>query len=1152
MNKPHIPTTSSEGFRPGFPVPAQVMATMLLALVAIVVTALVSYQLSVSTLEASREVSHTLDVLERLRMLLSDVKDAETGQRGYLLTGKESYLEPYSRAAETVDADTLALREISDHGQQPRVQALALAVREKMEELAETVTRRRAGDVAGALAAVQTDRGKQAMDRIRELVKGLRDYENHQLEEHQRARDEAAARARLLNLGGALLLVLLTVLATWAASRSHRQQRLTDWLREGHAQLAVRLQGERRLDVLGDTVLAFITRVLGARAGKLLLVEPDSRMRVIAGHAATVEPAERAPHVPADLVTRVAQEQRPLVMRDVPRDYLRVGSSLGSAAPTQILIAPAVLDGYCEAVLELAFFRVIRAEDEALMQRLSELLALAVRTSRERDRLEQLLEEVQRQSEELQTQQEELKVSNEELEERGVALQKSQVQLESQQAELEQINAQMEEQMQQLEYQRDALVASQLSLRENAAELERASRYKSEFLANMSHELRTPLNSTLILARLLAENKTGNLSAEQVKFAETISAAGTDLLTLINDILDLAKIEARKVEVDIAPANLRRVVDDALRYFEQAARQKGLALEAKLHADLPEQIDTDAHKLAQILRNLLANAIKFTESGSVTVRVQPTGQDGVAIAVRDTGIGIGEAQQTLIFEAFRQADGSTHRRYGGTGLGLSISRELAALLGGTLAVHSAAGQGSTFTLTLPLKAEPAAVSVTASSAALPTYTPTASAATPAPLAASAEPPALESAADDDRHRLVEGSRRVLIIEDDPRFVEILRAVARQRGFQCIEARTGREGLLSVGRYAPDAILLDMNLPDQTGLAVLGALKHDPRTRHIPVHIVSAMDYRQEARERGAVGYDLKPVTLEELSSAFDRLIERVSNRVRKVLVVEDDARQRESLRLLLGSGSIEIVEAPSAQQALDLLQQSTFDCMVMDLNLPDLSGHQLLEQMAASEQLAFPPVIVYTGRSLNADEEQRLRRYSRSIIIKDARSPERLLDEVTLFIHQVEASLPVERQAMLRAVRDRDDVMEGRQLLIVEDDVRNVFALTSVLEPKGAKVTIARNGLEALRLLEASGRGTPAIDLVLMDIMMPEMDGLTCMRELRKIERFKKLPIIALTAKAMRDDQETCLAAGANDYIAKPLDVEKLLSLIRVWMPRKA
>jgi CheY-like chemotaxis protein len=418
---------------------------------------------------------------------------------------------------------------------------------------------------------------------------------------------------------------------------------------------------------------------------------------------------------------------------------------------------------------------------------------------------------------------------------------------------------------------------------------------------------------------------------------------------------------------------------------------------------------------------------------------------------------------------------------------------------------------------------------------------------------SVSPPASAPAApvEDDRDRLDDSSRIILIVEDDERFAAVLRDLAHEQGFRCLIALTARDGLALAAQFVPHAILLDVNLPDHSGLGVLDQLKRDPRTRHIPVHMASVTDFSREARELGAVGYALKPVKREELVEAFRRLEEKVTQGVRRVLVVEDDARQRESIGQLLASPGVQIVGVESARAALDELTASTFDCMVMDLNLPDLSGYELLDAMAEQEAVSFPPVIVYTGRSLTQDEEQRLRRYSRSIIVKDARSPERLLDEVTLFLHQVEATLPPERQRMLKAVRDRDSALDGRRILVVEDDVRNVFALSSLLEPAGARIEIARNGREAIALLERSqARPATAIDLVLMDIMMPEMDGFTAMREIRKRPEWKKLPVIALTAKAMRDDQEKCLAAGANDYIAKPLDVEQLLSLIRVWMPK--
>jgi CheY-like chemotaxis protein len=562
-----------------------------------------------------------------------------------------------------------------------------------------------------------------------------------------------------------------------------------------------------------------------------------------------------------------------------------------------------------------------------------------------------------------------------------------------------------------------------------------------------------------------------------------------------------------------------------------------------------------------VLKNLLSNALKFTDKGAVALHVSRNPDDTLSFAVKDTGIGIPPHQQALIFEAFRQADGSTHRKYGGTGLGLSISRDLAHLLGGTLAVHSVPGEGSVFTLMVPMRlvpqqpAEPRAVApLDSATPEAPSGTPSTvqtgpTAGQPAPVPAGSSASAIAAVAQPVPVRA--GPRSILVIEDDKRFAQILCDLAREMDFECHLAYNAADGLAFAAQSLPSAIVLDVNLPDFSGLGVLDQLKRNPATRHIPVHVVSVADYSQEAMGRGAIGYALKPVKREELVQALQRLEAKFTQHLRRVLVVEDDERQRESVRHLLSSEDVEIVGAGTAAAALEHLRDSTFDCMVMDLNLPDLNGYELLQQMTEQDGVSFPPVIVYTGRALSRDEEQKLRRFSKSIIIKDARSPERLLDEVTLFLHQVESDLSAEHRQMLQTARNRESALEGRTVLVVEDDVRNVFALSSILEPTGIQVEIARNGREALdKLARAGNAGSPLIDLVLMDIMMPEMDGYTAMREIRNRPEWRRLPIIALTAKAMKDDQEKCLAAGANDYIPKPLDVEKLLSLLRVWMPK--
>jgi signal transduction histidine kinase/DNA-binding response OmpR family regulator/CHASE3 domain sensor protein len=1124
------------------------IAAFLLAVIAVSLIAILSYASLEATASSGQGLAKSIEAMGEIQTVVSTLKDAETGQRGYLLTGRESYLEPYLMAKSDLGGELDALESWAADSppQRKRVTQLKSLATDKMAELAETIALKSAGQSDLALARVLTDRGKRLMDRIRALTDEMQTSERGLIASRTTEWQKAARVSFAVTWGGSAVLLFLIAAAALLASRDFRARELESWVRTGQIRLSESMRGDQPLDKLGQRVLEFLAHYLDAQVGAMFVAE-GGHFRRFAGFALPAGAGMDLIRPGDGLAGEAAIARRPIRVRDVPAGYLPVSSSVGSGMPGELLIAPASIDGMVHAVVELGFFGPTHASTQQLLLRVSESIAVAIRASKDRLRLEELLQETQRQAAELQTREEELRVNNEELAEQGRTLRESRAQLESQQAELEQINAQIEEQANVLQHQKDELSRSHAILSQRTLDLQRANEYKSEFLANMSHELRTPLNSTLILAKLLADNKEGNLTDAQVKFAQTISSAGNDLLTLINDVLDLSRIEAGKIELAPETVSIPRLLESLIKTFQPTADQKRLRLTTHIEPGTPDSLDTDPQRLGQILKNLLSNALKFTEKGEVSLRAFAAA-DGVAFAVADSGVGIAADQQEVIFEAFRQADGSIHRRYGGTGLGLSISRDLSRLLGGSISVRSSPGEGSVFTLTLPLRsARPEAGRAPPPDAAIrPAGGPPAAPERPPKSALGAATPV-----DDDRDRLSPGARVILVVEDDEPFAGILRDLAHEMGFQCVLTHSANDGLAAAAKFHPSAILLDVHLPDHSGLGVLDQLKRDARTRHIPVHVVSVADYRREALELGAVGYALKPVKREELIEALRLMESKSSQSPRRVLVVEDDMRQRESIRQLLSNGDVQITAVENAADALAQLKSTTFDCVVMDFNLPDYSGYALLEKMALQDDVSFPPVIVYTGRALSLEEEHRLRRYSKSIIIKDARSPERLLDEVTLFLHQVESKLPPERQQMLKTARDRDKSLEGRRVLVVEDDVRNIFALSSVLEPKGAAVDIARNGVEALEALTRSSRGEAAgIDLVLMDIMMPEMDGLTAMREIRKRPEWKQLPIIALTAKAMRDDQEKCLSAGANDYIAKPLDVDKLLSLVRVWMPK--
>jgi signal transduction histidine kinase/DNA-binding response OmpR family regulator/CHASE3 domain sensor protein len=1121
---------------------------LMAVLVFFIGSGVLSYRNIETLTDTTQQIIHTHAVIAALDDLVSSLKDAETGQRGFILTGDEKYLTPYNEANTRLADEMATLGKLSENegDMYSYMDELHSHTTAKMAELKETIDLRRAQGFDAALAVMHTDRGKQEMDSVRSIAKILKREESEmrsrRLAEMRGAENVALGTGTLAACLGIALAMMIAMLIRRAATERQRQE----WIQTGKIGLATALGGDQTVDELGANALRFLSGYVGAHAGAFFIRDGGSFRRVALLGASTGGVLDQFGENEG-MLGRVAREGRAIVIHDISDGYLNVASSFGQGNPRHLVIAPAQGEGAQAGVMEFGFLYPVPDDTVTLMDAVSDIVVVAVKAALYRSSLQNLLEETQRQSEDLQVQSEELRVSNEELEEQSHALQESQARLEQQQAELEQTNASLEGQANILEAQRDELARSQLAVQQKAIELERASQYKSDFLANMSHELRTPLNSSLIMAKLLADNVAGNLSAEQVKYALTIQSSGNDLLTLINDILDLSKIEAGHMEVSPDTTWLSKVAEDMSHAFTPVAQQKNLIFSVHIAAGAPKTIVSDRLRLGQILKNLVSNALKFTEQGSVKVTISASGDKQVAFAVTDTGIGIPESQQKAIFDAFRQADGTISRKFGGTGLGLSISRELARLLGGHIELTSVQGQGSTFTLVMPESYEASRLAVPPQLAGMSAGIAIADLPFPrpdSPTVARAMHPTVE----DDREQLAGNGRLILIVEDEESFAIILRDLAHELDFQCLIAATAEDALMLARQYMPCAVMLDIGLPDHSGLLVLDRLKRDMRTRHVPVHVVSANDYAHTAYSMGAVGYMLKPVKRDDLATAMRKLETRLSHRMGRVLIVEDDPVQRGSVAELLRSQDVETVGVGTAAECLELLQTSTFDCMVLDLTLPDSSGYALLETLDREQAYSFPPVIVYTGRDLSSADELKLHRYSRSIIIKGAKSPERLLDEVTLFLHQVVADLPPEQQRMLEQARNRDTVLEGRHILIVEDDIRNVYALTSIFEPLGAKLRIARNGREALRILEDKTDG--AVDLVLMDVMMPEMDGLTATREIRKNPAWSKLPVIMLTAKAMKDDQERCIDAGANDYMSKPLDVDKLLSLVRVWMPR--
>jgi len=919
-----------------------------------------------------------------------------------------------------------------------------------------------------------------------------------------------------------------------------------DWLKTNLAKFTKMLQGQRDLVTVARTLLSELAPLVKAQHGLFYVLESgekrDSSLKMIASYAFKERKnLSKEYSIGEGLIGQCAYEKQRILLTNVPSDYIEITSGLGAAKPLNIIVLPIIFEGQVKAVIELASFELFSQIHQAFLDQLTESIGIVLNTIEANQRTEELLKQSTSLASELQNQQEELQQTNEELEDKARLLSEQ--------------NKEVEKKNKEIEVARKAI-------EEKAEQLTITSKYKSEFLSNMSHELRTPLNSLLILSEQLANSPEKNLTDKQVTYAKTITDSGNDLLSLINDILDLSKIESGTVTLDISDVRLTEVRESTERNFKHVADKKGINFNFDLDTELPKSIKTDGKRLQQVLKNLLSNSFKFTQKGEVKLSISSVtegwnsenqslnnAQQVIAFAVHDTGIGIPIEKQKIIFEAFQQADGSTSRKYGGTGLGLAISREIAQILGGEIRVESILKQGSTFTLYLPDKFSGSTKSENEED-----YTDKAETKTTIP-----EPQVKvkdikeklvkakrsdSSPADDDREAISPGDKVLLIIEDDPTFSKILLDNAREKGFKGIVTAEGENALSLVKTYNPDAITLDIILPDIDGWTVLDRLKLDPATRHIPVNIISGDTETRIGLKHGALTHLVKPVSKQTLDDAFSKIIDFVERKVKQLLIVEDNLAERKKMVKLIGNGDVKTTAVGTGEEAMDLLRKEKFDCIIVDLKLPGMSGLDLIEKINSELNLKDLPIIVFTAKDFTKKEKAQLDKLTREVIVKDPRSPEKLLDEANLFLHRVTANLSEDKKKILEKIYNTDSQLAGKQILVVDDDIRNIFAITSLLESHDLKVISAESGAQAIEML----RQNPSTNLILMDIMMPEMDGYETTQQIRKLAGFKSVPIIALTAKAMKGDREKCIAAGASDYISKPVNTNQLLSLLRVWL----
>lgn len=1148
----------------------QVLTGFVISLLFVLLSAVTSYYSIELMNEDAKWENHTYDVIDVAQDIELKVLNSETSLRGYIITQRSQYLETYTKNIHQILPKVKEMQRLTvdNPGQQQRLDSLEFYSAQKIKDMEDIL---KTNDTKGKEAAVQmimTDKGKAFKTNMLRVNNAAIHAEEALLSVRTAKRVKSATQSTIIVVASSVIIFGLILYLFSFIKRTFDEQKLTEvtirenntqletlseenkqknWLLSGASAINESMRGEQETDELSTHIITELCTYLAASVGALYLFNPNKQTLQLSGAYAYQEKKGKIKEIELGegLVGQVALEKRLKQLNDVPADYLKISSGLGDTAPKTIVIIPVLFEEETIAVIELG----LSAEPDEIvnlfLSTITESIGVGINSAVARAQLRELFMQTQQQAEELESQQEELRTTNEELIHKSEELQASEEELRVQQEELRQTNAELEEKASLLEERNISVNEAREAMSLKAEELEVSSKYKSEFLANMSHELRTPLNSILILARILKENRPENLNEEQLKYAGVIHNAGSDLLTLINDILDLSKIESGKVDLDIEPVRPQEVKQNMESLFTEIARSKKITYQITLGQGLPERILTDLSRAEQIIKNLLSNAFKFTpENGEIKLEIdvadqqlkyysenlKNSKQQIISFSVKDSGIGIPQDKQKLIFEAFKQADGTTSRKYGGTGLGLSISKELANILGGEIQVNSGAGIGSCFTLYLPVVHQSPEQE-------------TAPDTEPVVLPFISEEPVLAPV---NKNR----KQTLLIVEDDLVFADVLKDYAIEKGFEPLLAHSGDVGLEMAVKELPDAIILDVMLPVMDGWSILKRLKDNPQTKHIPIHMMSAGEVKGEkALKEGAIGFLKKPIEQDQLDHAFSVLNSgHILYNFQTVLIIEDHELQSLAVKEQLVEKGIEVAQAFTGQEALDMLENQTFDCIILDLNLPDASGFDLLDQIKTQDRFTHIPVIINTAMELDQDKIAHIMRYSEAMVLKSNKSNDRLIDEVSLFMNKLKKQDKFQTSAKgsvkNKTVSTIEKVLKDKTILITDDDMRNIFALSSALQVYDINIVIANNGREAIEKLEE----TANIDLVLMDIMMPEMDGYEAMRTIREKREYKKLPIIALTAKAMKNDREKCIEAGANDYIAKPVDIDQLLSMLRVWL----